>query len=111
MNRFKTARLNAKLQQKVVASELGVSVQTVSYWENGTRAPSKENLLRIAEMYDVTTDYLLGKDEESEPIIETKKEPAVSSELDNELVRDLIGLNEDEIQRVRDFVAGMRSRR
>lgn len=112
LNRFKLARLNIKMQQKTAAAELGVSVQSISYWESGARAPSKENLLKMAEMYGVTTDYLLGKDVENEPDqVETKKEPAVSSELDERLVRALMGLSEDEVQRVLDFASGVRSRR
>lgn len=112
MNRFKLARLNSGIQQKAAASELGVSVQSISYWESGTRAPSKENLLKLAEMYGVTTDYLLGKDDETpQQIAETKKEPANGGELDDRLVQALIGLNEDEIQRILDFASGVRSRR
>lgn len=112
LNRFKLARLNIGMQQKVAASELGVSVQSISYWESGSRAPSKENLLKMAEMYGVTTDYLLGKETETEQVpVETKKEPAVSSKLDDRLVQALTGLNEDEIQRILDFASGVRSRR
>ena len=87
MNRFKAARLNVGMQQKVAASELGVSVQSLAYWESETekRTPSKKNLLKLAEMYGVTTDYLLGKDDDCEPVIETnpetKKEPASIDEL------------------------------
>ena len=82
MNRFKLARLNSGLQQKAVASELGISVQSISYWESGSRAPSKDNLLRLAEMYGVTTDYLLGNDvEENSVQAKTKKEPVTIDEL------------------------------
>jgi transcriptional regulator with XRE-family HTH domain len=111
LNRFKLSRLNSGLQQKTVASELGVSVQSMSYWESGSRTPSKENLLRLAEMYGVTTDYLLGKDTEEPAASDTKKEPVVSNELDERLVQALTGLNEDEVQRILDFASGVRSRR
>ena len=82
MNRFKVARLNKGIPQKIAASEVGVSVQSMSYWETGTRAPSRENLLKMAEMYGVTTDYLLGKDVEEIPsqVVETKKEPVIIDE-------------------------------
>ena len=100
------------IAQKTVASRLGVSIQSVSNWENDSRAPSRENVIRMAEMYGVTTDYLLGKEfEQIQPLVETKKEPAVSSELDPRLVQALSGLNEDELQRILDFASGVRSHR
>lgn len=61
MNRFKSSRTKKGLSQKFVALTLGVSVQAVSYWENGSRMPSYENISRLAEMYDVSIDYLLDK--------------------------------------------------
>lgn len=112
MNRFKEARLRCGIAQKTVASKLKVSIQSVSNWENDTRAPSRENVIKMAEIYGVSTDYLLNNvDQQIQPQVETKKEPAVSSKLDDRLVQALIGLNEDEIQRVLDFASGVRSRR
>lgn len=112
MNRFKEARLRCGIAQKTVASKLKVSIQSVSNWENDTRAPSRENVIKMAEIYGVSTDYLLNNaDEQIQPLVETKKEPAVSSKLDDRLVQALTGLNEDEIQRVLDFASGVRSRR
>lgn len=96
MNRFKLARMNSGLQQKVVASELGVSVQSMSYWESGNRTPSKENLLKMAEMYGVSTDYLLGKDPEDVAIVaEIKKEPVLADEFSD--------LTESERQLLKSF--------
>lgn len=112
MNRFKEARLRCGIAQKTVASKLKVSIQSVSNWENDTRAPSRENVIKMAEIYGVSTDYLLNNvDQQIQPQVEAKKEPAVSSKLDDRLVQALIGLNEDEIQRVLDFASGVRSRR
>lgn len=112
MNRFKEARLRCGIAQKTVASKLKVSIQSVSNWENDTRAPSRENVIKMAEIYGVSTDYLLNSvDQQIQPHVETKKEPAVSSKLDERLVQALTGLNEDEIQRILDFASGVRSRR
>ncbi len=46
-----------------VASKLGVSVRTVSYWENGERECSFDMLLSICALFNTTADYLLGKSE------------------------------------------------
>ena len=112
MNKFKEARMRCGIAQKTVSGKLGVSIQSVSNWENGTRAPSRENVVKMAEMYGVTTDYLLGKDtDDIQLTVETKKESTVSSGRDPRLVQALSGLNEDELQRILDFASGVRSHR
>lgn len=112
MNRFKEARMRCGIAQKTVANRLNVSIQSVSNWENDSRFPSRENVMKMAEMYGVSTDYLLNvQGEDVQPVVEIKKEPAASSELDERLVRALMGLSEDEVQRVLDFASGVRSRR
>ncbi len=61
MNPYKQSRENAGLTQKEAAISLGVSVQAVSYWETGSRLPSIEKLIQMADLYNVSTDYLLGR--------------------------------------------------
>lgn len=46
--------------QVELANRLGISKQTVSNWENDNIQPSIEMLVRLAKLFDVTTDYLLG---------------------------------------------------
>lgn len=45
-----------------LAKKLGVVKQTVSNWENENIQPSIEMLVRLAKLFNVTTDYLLGLD-------------------------------------------------
>jgi transcriptional regulator with XRE-family HTH domain len=61
MNPYKQSRENAGLTQKEAAISLGVSVQAVSYWETGARLPSIDKLVQMADLYHVSTDYLLGR--------------------------------------------------
>ena len=46
-----------------LAKKLGVAKQTVSNWENENIQPSIEMLIRLAKLFGVSTDYLLGLDE------------------------------------------------
>ncbi len=46
--------------QVELAKRLGVVKQTVSNWENGNIQPSIEMLVRLAKLFGVSTDYLLG---------------------------------------------------
>ena len=64
-NRIKTLRLSYNLNQVQLAEQLSVSKQTVSNWENGYIQPSIDILIRIANFFSVSTDYLLGLDNKS----------------------------------------------
>lgn len=59
---IKSLRLAYNLSQVQLASELNVSKQTVSNWENNNILPSIEMLVKIAHYFNVTTDYLLELD-------------------------------------------------
>lgn len=60
--RLKEARLQKKMKVTEIAEIIGVSQPTMSSWEAGRADPSLENLIKLAKIYDVTTDYLLGHD-------------------------------------------------
>lgn len=48
-----------------VAKQLGLNnLGTYANWEYGTREPDSEMITKIADLYDVTTDYLLGQTNE-----------------------------------------------
>ena len=52
--------------QEDFAERLDVSRQAISRWENGTALPDAQNILRISKLFNVTSDYLLNDDYESE---------------------------------------------
>lgn len=60
--RLKTLRIHANISQKVLAERLGISKSSVSSYESGFRLPSYHILMRIARIFNVSTDYLLGMD-------------------------------------------------
>lgn len=60
-NRLKELREQNRLRQDQVARLVGVERPTVSLWENDLRQPSYQTLVRLANLYGVTTDYLLGR--------------------------------------------------
>ena len=61
--RIKQLRLAYKLNQVEFGRKLGVTKQCVSNWENNNMQPSVEMLMKIADLFSVTTDYLLGRDD------------------------------------------------
>ncbi len=54
-------RKEKKLSQKQVSTDLGISQALLSHYEKGIRECSLETLVKIADYYDVPTDYLLGR--------------------------------------------------
>lgn len=56
-------RTAAGYTQVTLAKKLGVSKQAVSNWENDNIQPSIEMLVRLADAFGVTTDYLLGRED------------------------------------------------
>lgn len=62
MINLKIARIKAGYTQQGIADKLGVTKNTVSRWETGERALTVENLIKLAEFYNTTTDFLLGRE-------------------------------------------------
>jgi len=58
---IKKLRTERGLNQVQFAKIFGVSKQCVSNWENDNVIPSIEMLIRIADYFKVTTDYVLGR--------------------------------------------------
>lgn len=59
--RLKKLREERGFMQKFVADSIGVRSNTLSGYENGTRSPDPETLIKLSSFYNVSTDYLLGK--------------------------------------------------
>ena len=62
---IKRLRIANGMNQIEFANMVGVSKQCVSNWENDNVLPSIEMLIKIAEVFKVKTDYLLGRDEKA----------------------------------------------
>lgn len=65
--RLKSLRKEAGLTQKEIADHFKTSPQSYAQWEKGLRSPSKESLEKLAQFFNVSTDYLLGNSELKNP--------------------------------------------
>ncbi|HCY51690.1 MAG TPA: XRE family transcriptional regulator [Clostridiales bacterium] len=60
---IKNLRQSSKFTQKEVADKLGITYQSYQAYERGKALPSLPVFISIAEVYDVSLDYLIGKKE------------------------------------------------
>lgn len=86
-------RISHGINQVVFAKTLGVPKQCVSNWENDNVLPSIEMLVKIADAFCVTTDYLLGRSDSV--AIDVSKLTEEQRGHISLLVNDLIALNSD----------------
>lgn len=63
--RLKSLRKKCGYTQVSLAETLDVSKGTVAMWETGKRTPDFETLIRLSDLFDVRTDYILGKSNDS----------------------------------------------
>ena len=101
MNRLKLLREEKGLFQSDIAKILGVSVAAVGFYENEKRDMSPETIIKLAEYFGVSTDYLLGKSDIRNP----------GKQIDDLLNEAMIGMSKEEYEaltetqkkQIRDF--------
>ena len=62
MNRLKELRIKKNIKQQDLAKALNITKQSVSNWENGKRLPNIEILILLADFYNCSLDYLVGRE-------------------------------------------------
>jgi len=66
MNQFgyilKRVRLEKGLTQKKLAEKLNVTDRSIRDWENEQTEPSYDTLIKLADLFDITLDELLGRE-------------------------------------------------
>ena len=61
--RLENLRKAYNLTQTQLAKKLGLTKQTVSNWENDNILPSIDTLIKVCDFFNVSTDYILGRDD------------------------------------------------
>ena len=87
-DRLKRLRQEKRLRQDQVAALVGATKSTVSTWESDIRQPSYQVLIQLANLYHVSTDYLLGRS--------------------HDRIIDLSGLTDSEVALIAELVSSMK---
>ena len=67
MERIRLCRKQRHMSQQALAELLGIARSTVAMWETGASEPDSDTIRWLAEYFQVTTDYLLGRDAPAAP--------------------------------------------
>lgn len=99
INRLKQLRIEKGIKKGRLSEILGLEKSTYGKYESGARSPNVETLIRLADYFNVSTDYLLGRADIRHimPAVNDKtKESAVTSEFESykEYIRRKYKLNQ-----------------
>ncbi|MCY7566734.1 helix-turn-helix domain-containing protein [Bacillus safensis] len=78
--RLKFVRAQKKWSQEYAAEKIGISKAVLSNYERNYRDPDTNTLKKISEIYNVSTDFLLGRDEDedvSDPVLSAAFKEAI----------------------------------
>ncbi len=64
MMKLRELRKERNLRQKDVAEQIGVCTQSYGYYENGINKPDPETLIKLADFFGCSIDYLLGREDD-----------------------------------------------
>ena len=83
-NILKLLREEKKIRQDELADILSLSPSAIGMYERNEREPNNETILKLAEYFNVSTDYLLGKSDKRNPEIQSHENNLDLNGLDKE---------------------------
>lgn len=113
--RMKELRALRNIKQTELASILNVSQGTIANWESGKRSPDCDMIVKLASVFAVSVDYLLGNDDNVEILLspkqEEQKEMPPNSEEQAAIIERIKKLNPEQIEQASKFVEFLISQR
>lgn len=84
-DRLKKLRTEKRITQEELGRKVNVTKVSISGYENGNRSPDTETLQRLADYFEVSTDYLLGRTQNQY----SAELPNLTEKDKNDIARDL----------------------
>lgn len=100
--RIRDIREDADMTQAQVADLLFVNRRTYSCYETGRHMMPTEILSRLADLFNTSVDYLIGRTDEKKPYPKSKN-PNVSPN-----TVDVTGLTDEQIQHIKNFISDLK---
>ncbi|MCQ6268248.1 helix-turn-helix domain-containing protein [Fictibacillus sp. WQ 8-8] len=110
LTRLTTLRKDKRWSLQYTADRLGIAKSTYAGYESGHRRPSLEAIAQIADLFDTSTDYILGRVDHQTPQLVEDTSPCMElTDLSSlNLSVDGISLSKEEMQQ---FIAFIRAKR
>lgn len=93
-NRLAEIRKNNKMTQKELADKVGLTPKAISFYELGQREISNDLLIKFSKIFNVSIDYLLGKEpneiEENEKVKILAREANDLTDVQIDLINNMI---------------------
>jgi len=87
--RLRKLRENNKITQKALSKTLNVSESAIGMYERGEREPNLETINKIANFFNVPTDYLLGRTSDPSPPKDKKPYYNLTEQDERDIAKDL----------------------
>lgn len=101
--RIKELRLKKDWTQSQLGEKVNVTKASISGYENDTRSPDKETLVKLANLFDVSTDFLLGNDNSPANINISKTQRTIAAHIDDDV-------SDDEMKEILSFIDYIKNR-
>ncbi|PFL68860.1 helix-turn-helix domain-containing protein [Bacillus anthracis] len=101
-NKLNFLRKEKKLRQEDMAKHLGIARTTYAMYEQGNREPDYDTLQKLADFFDVSVDYLLGRTEKRHNKESSSKEFIKESKL-NLWFKDIEDASPEKLEELKQF--------
>ncbi len=102
-NKLKELRSATNKTQADIASYLGISRASYSHFENDRNEPDNITLCKLADYFNVTTDYLLGREVKQPANSRNEKADLVAAHIDDDV-------SESDMKQITDFIDFLKSK-
>lgn len=115
-SRLKRLRKRDNFSREGLGNRIGVSYSTIAKYESGTREPDFDTLNKIAEIFEVSVDYLLGKSE-AQQNKESDRRRAIINKIATEfpdsdlMFNDLASMTADDLEEVYNYIKYIKSKK
>ncbi|MEC0502150.1 helix-turn-helix transcriptional regulator [Bacillus subtilis] len=101
---LKKLRREKNLSQKELGNKLGLAESTIGMYEQGKRQPDYETLLKIADFFEVTLDFLLGNPKDASSVKEKEAAYRISDPDLQIAFKDASDFSEEARRQAIDFI-------
>lgn len=105
---LKNLRLEKEINQSELGEIIGISPSTVGMYERDQRFPDKDILSKIADYFEVSVDYLLGRtDERNIKKEKPRLDPSIKT-IAAHRIGDIEDLDDDAIEKINEYIEFIR---